>query len=174
MAVGYAAGAVLTLICLIVSATARLPDTMFYAICIAFAGVWWLAFGCLAFAKMLARPGPPVPLRPAAATAPRCGGLPLGLLPLGLQPLGPTGWAGISATVATLRRYPHTLRFLLLHFVFSDGYATVILVGILFAQNYLCMSGQVRRGAVACTYCRGGEGGIRSSSASSLPKTTCA
>jgi UMF1 family MFS transporter len=85
----------------------------------ALSGVWWLAFSLYAFTRLPERAGPP--------------------LPRGVNVLA-MGWVRTYRLLAhVVNSQPQTGWFLVLFFVFSDGYTTVATVSVLFANRELCM-----------------------------------
>ena len=102
-------------VCTLVGAS----DWWAFGIAASLSGFWWLAFSAPAFARLPERPGPPAPKD-------------VNLL---LQ-----GWLRTGRLLRHLHAVsPNTNAFLLLFFVFSDGYATIATVSVLFASRELCM-----------------------------------
>lgn len=82
-------------------------------------GFWWLGFSFYAFKDLTDRPGPPVPPGTNLYTE---------------------GWIRTYRLLAHLvKTTPNTAWFLVLFFFFSDGYATIATVSVLFASRELCM-----------------------------------
>ena len=119
---GYVGGTtclVLSVVVVFVCSVAGASDWWSYGIAASMSGVWWLAFSAPAFKRLPERPGPPPPKD----------------VNLFLQ-----GWLRTGALLKRLHRVsPNTNVFLLLFFVFSDGYATIATVSVLFASRELCM-----------------------------------
>ena len=113
---GYVSGTFLLLVC--VGLYFVLPDfnTLARVSCL-LAGAWWLGFGGVAVARLRERPGPPLPEGSSYATY---------------------GFAEVARTLAGLGDFPQTALFLVLFFVYSDGYTTISSVAIFFAQRDLC------------------------------------
>jgi len=63
------------------------------------------------------RPGPPLPLDGNVMTV---------------------GWSSLITSLKDAKKYPETMKFLLLYFVYSDGYGTIAGTGILFASVEMC------------------------------------
>lgn len=91
------------------------PESFFsLQICIAFCGVWWLAFSIFPFLKLKTRPGP--------------------RLPAGTNYLF-FSWKKVYNTLRKCKQLPVTFWFLLCFFLFSDGYATMGSVAVIFAKT---------------------------------------
>jgi MFS transporter, UMF1 family len=80
---------------------------------LASAGLWWMGFSLITWAR----------LRPRQARR---------ALPAGRTYLG-TGFKQLRGTLAELKRFPETLKFILAYFLYNDGIQTVIAVSATFA-----------------------------------------
>lgn len=120
---GYVGGTTCLVLSVVVVAVCSMvlsaSDWWSYGIAASLSGIWWLAFSAPAIARLPERPGPPAPKD-------------VNLL---LQ-----GWLRTGRLLRHLHAVsPNTNVFLLLFFVFSDGYATIATVSVLFASRELCM-----------------------------------
>ena len=88
---------------------------------LASAGVWWLSFSFITWAR----------LRPRHARRP---------LPAG-ETYASIGFRQLVATVRELRRFPETLKFLGAYFLYNDGIQTVIAISSTFAAAPLLRGG---------------------------------
>lgn len=93
--------------------TLGIPTSLAVRINLASAGVWWLGFSFVTWARLRAR------------RAPR-------QLPPG-ETYVSVGFKQLARTIRTLKHYPETLKFLLAYFLYNDGVQTVIAVAALFA-----------------------------------------
>jgi MFS transporter, UMF1 family len=85
----------------------------------ALSGVWWLVFAYFAFQRLPDRPGPPFPPGMSKYTE---------------------GWRRTHRLLVYLwRSERNTFYFLILFFIFSDGYSTISTVAVMFAYHELCM-----------------------------------
>jgi len=85
----------------------------------ALSGVWWLGFAYFAFQRLPHRPGPPFPAAMNVYTE---------------------GWRKTYRLLALLWRTElNTFYFLILFFIFSDGYSTISTIAVMFAYHELCM-----------------------------------
>ena len=85
----------------------------------ALSGVWWLVFAYFAFQRLPDRPGPPFPAGMSKYTE---------------------GWRRTHRLLTHLwRSERNTFYFLILFFIFSDGYSTISTVAVMFAYHELCM-----------------------------------
>lgn len=89
-------------------------------ICIASAGVWWLAFSLITFSSL--RPRHKVRQLPAGES----------FLTIGFRQL--------SNTFRQISKFPQTLRFLIAYLIYNDGIQTVIVVATIFGSVELGMS----------------------------------
>ena len=119
---GYVGGTTCLIITVIVVAVlAALGVSSYWALGIgaSISGFWWLGFSFYAFRDLPERPGPPVPPGTNLYTQ---------------------GWIRTYRLLAHLAKTtPNTAWFLFLFFFFSDGYATIATVSVLFASRELCM-----------------------------------
>lgn len=96
-------------------------DSIFaYQIIIFISGVWWLIFSIPTFYYLRARPGPSIP----SGT---------NIVSLSLS--------RVKETITHIRELPTAGKYLLLYFVYSDGYTTISTVGALFAAEEIGMEG---------------------------------
>ena len=85
----------------------------------ALSGAWWLGFSYFAFRRLPHRPGPPFPAAMNVYTE---------------------GWRKTYRLLALLWRTElNTFYFLILFFIFSDGYSTISTIAVMFAYHELCM-----------------------------------
>jgi UMF1 family MFS transporter len=115
-AMGYLGGGLLLLLNLIFFQfhdSLGVSTNLAVRICLASAGVWWLGFAMITWARLRSRY--------AART-----------LPPG-QGYVSAGFRGLFATIRELRKFPETLKFLLAYFLYNDGIQTVIAVSAVFA-----------------------------------------
>lgn len=82
------------------------------------AGLWYLGFSILPFRALQPRPGPPPP--PTAQ-----------LLTI--------GWKNTLHTLSLGRKYWDTMALIVIYFFYSDSYGTIASIGVLFAQDQVCM-----------------------------------
>jgi UMF1 family MFS transporter len=126
-AMGYAGGGLLLLLNLVLflfGDSLGLETALVARICLASAGVWWLGFSLITFRA----------LRPRHAVR----ALPPGenLLTVGFKQLG--------STFREIRRFPHTVRYLLAYLFFNDGIQSVIVISAVFAAEELGMEATSR------------------------------
>ena len=119
---GYVGGTtclVLSVVLIVVMSALGAAGYWSLGVAAAASGAWWLAFSSLAFRDLPERPGPDPPA--------------------GVN-LYYEGWRRTYALLRHLwRTSPNTVYFLGLFFLFSDGYATIATVSVLFASRELCM-----------------------------------
>ena len=121
-AMGYAGGGlllVLNLVLFLFRESLGLDGGTVARISLVSAGVWWLGFAQITFARLRSR------------HAPRA-------LPPG-ETLLSVGFKQLRQTLGELRRFPQTLRFLVAYLFFNDGIQTVIVVSAIFAAEELGM-----------------------------------
>ena len=126
-AMGYAGGGLLLLLNLLLflfQDNLGLDSALVARLSLVSAGVWWLGFSLITFARLRSR------------HAPRA--LPPGetLLSVGFKQLG--------GTLREIRRFPQTLRYLLAYLFFNDGIQTVIVISAIFAAEELGMDATSR------------------------------
>ena len=63
-----------------------------------------------------------------------------GLIWLAQRELLGLGITQFSTTFRDVRKFQHTLTYLALYFLYSDGFSTISTVGILYAQQEMCLS----------------------------------
>jgi MFS transporter, UMF1 family len=115
-ALGYLGGGLLLLINLIfyqLRDTLGIPTGLAVRICLASAGVWWIGFSLITWARL--HPRHPARQRPAG------------------QSYASTGFKQLGRTFHEIRHFPETLKFLLAYFLYNDGIQTVIAVSATFA-----------------------------------------
>ncbi|KAJ7562591.1 hypothetical protein O6H91_03G075900 [Diphasiastrum complanatum] len=119
---GISIGSVLGALCVVVSFSVSLLPGMSNNLILRLAcfigGVWWLIGSLPTFSWLQNRPGPPLQ----------------GKITLWL------GWQNVWSLICDSQKHKYTFRFLLIYFIFSDGYTTVTQIGVLFGQQELCMS----------------------------------
>jgi UMF1 family MFS transporter len=121
-AMGYAGGGLLLLLNLVLFLfrdSLGLDGGTVARISLVSAGVWWLGFSQITFAR----------LRSRHARRP---------LPPG-ETLLSVGFKQLAQTLGEVRRFPQTLRFLIAYLFFNDGIQTVIVVSAIFAAEELGM-----------------------------------
>jgi UMF1 family MFS transporter len=119
-ALGYLGGGVLLLanLALVQSAGALgISDALAVRLSLCSAGLWWGGFSIITFRRLRTRSAAPV-------------------LPAGESVLG-AGIREVRASFRTLRRLPHTLRYLVAYMIFNDGIQTVIAMASLFLSQEL-------------------------------------
>jgi UMF1 family MFS transporter len=115
-ALGYLGGGLLLVLNLAfyqLRGTLGVPTGLAVRINLASAGVWWLGWSFVTWAR----------LRPRHARRPLPGG----------QTYLSAGFRQLGGTLRQIRRYPETLKFLLAYFLYNDGIQTVIAVSATFA-----------------------------------------
>lgn len=115
-ALGYLGGGLLLLLNLIffqLHDSLGIPTGLAVRICLASAGVWWLGFSFITWARLRSRRAPRK-LPPSQ-----------GYVTVGFRQLG--------STIRELKHFPETLKFLLAYFLYNDGIQTVIAVAAVFA-----------------------------------------
>ena len=123
-AMGYMGGGILLALNLaffIFSEDIGVPSTLAVRINLASAGLWWLGFAFITWARL--RP------RHAART-----------LPAG-ETYASIGFKQLKKTFSEVKLFPETLRFLLAYFLYNDGIQTVIAVASTFAAAPLIQGG---------------------------------
>lgn len=119
---GYAGGTgclVLSVIVLLVLTAIGMDWYWALGVTSALSGVWWLVFAYFAFQRLPDRPGPPFPPGMSKYTE---------------------GWRRTHRLLVYLwRSERNTFYFLILFFIFSDGYSTISTVAVMFAYHELCM-----------------------------------
>ncbi len=123
-AMGYLGGGLLLLLNLIfyqLRDTLGVPTGLAVRINLASAGVWWLGFSYITWAR----------LRPRHASRP----LPAGETYVGI------GFKQLMKTIGELKHFPETLKFLLAYFLYNDGIQTVIAVSATFAAAPIIRGG---------------------------------
>ena len=126
-AMGYAGGGLLLLLNLLMflfQDNLGLDSALVARLSLVSAGVWWLGFALITFARLRSRHAPR-PL-PAGET----------LLSVGFKQLG--------HTLSEIRRFPQTVRYLVAYLFFNDGIQTVIVVSAIFAAEELGMDATSR------------------------------
>ena len=121
-AMGYAGGGLLLLINLMLyqfREAIGLDGAIVARISLASAGVWWLAFGAAAIARLRER---------GAERA----------MPAGENYLS-VGFKQLRQTLREIRKYPMTLRYLIAYLLYNDGVQTVIVVAAIFGAQELGM-----------------------------------
>lgn len=120
--VGVAVGAVFGAACVVVSfGVAFIPGvsaTSVFGWSCFIGGVWWLLGYIPGFMWLKERPGPEFP---ANATP-------------------WLGWTNIRCLIKESKHHKYAWRFLLIFFIYSDAFTTINQIGILYAQQELCMS----------------------------------
>lgn len=123
-AMGYMGGGLLLLLNLILFQTSDLigiPGDLAVRINLASAGVWWLGFSMLTWAR----------LHPRHAVR---------QLPQG-ESYTRVGFKQLGETLRDVKNYPETLKFLIAYFLYNDGIQTVIAVTSTFAAAPLLQGG---------------------------------
>jgi UMF1 family MFS transporter len=123
-AMGYLGGGVLLLLNLIFFNSHEalgIPTGLAVRICLASAGVWWLGFSLITWARLRSR-RPPRKLPPG-------------------QGYVRVGFRQLASTIRELRHFPETLKFLLAYFLYNDGIQTVIAVAAVFAAAPIARGG---------------------------------
>jgi UMF1 family MFS transporter len=123
-AMGYLGGGLLLLFNLIFfqfHASLGISTALAVRICLASAGVWWLAFSLFTWAR----------LRPRRARRE---------LPKG-RGYASVGFRQLIGTIRELRKFPETLKFLLAYFLYNDGIQTVIAVAAVFGAAPIVRGG---------------------------------
>ncbi len=123
-AMGYLGGGLLLVINLafyLLRESLGVPTGLAVRINLASAGIWWLAFSLITWAR----------LRPRHAVR---------RLPPG-QTYMSIGFKQLGQTLRQLRHFPETLKFLLAYFLYNDGIQTVIAVSATFAAAPLVRGG---------------------------------
>lgn len=119
---GYVGGTsclIISVIAVFITTTLGMSTWWSFGVASSISGFWWQLFSMQAFKRLPERPGPEAPKN-------------INLL---LQ-----GWIRTYKLIKHLSLVsPNTNYFLLLFFVFSDGYATIATVSVLFASRELCM-----------------------------------
>ena len=121
-AMGYAGGGLLLLLNLVLFLlrdSLGLDSATVARFSLVSAGLWWLGFAQITFARLRSRHRP----RP---------------LPAG-ETLLSVGFKQLAATLREVRRFPQTLRYLVAYLFFNDGIQTVIVVSAIFAAEELGM-----------------------------------
>jgi UMF1 family MFS transporter len=121
-AMGYAGGGLLLLLNLLLflfQADLGLDSALVARLSLVSAGVWWLGFALITFARLRSRHAPRA--LPAGET----------LLSVGFKQLG--------RTLSEIRRFPQTVRYLAAYLFFNDGIQTVIVISAIFAAEELGM-----------------------------------
>lgn len=123
-AMGYLGGGILLALNLAFftfSEEIGVPSDLAVRINLASAGIWWLGFSFITWARL--RP------RHAART-----------LPAG-ETYAAIGFKQLRKTISEVRNFPETLKFLLAYFLYNDGIQTVIAVAATFAAAPLLQGG---------------------------------
>jgi UMF1 family MFS transporter len=124
-AFGYLGGSLVLALCLALLAAAQrlgLSTALAVRLSLLAAGLWWGGFALITFARLRTR---------AAAR----------ILPAGQTYLS-VGVSELRASIAELRRLPHTLRYLLAYLFYNDGIQTVIsMASVLLAQELFVLKG---------------------------------
>ncbi len=123
---GYVGSVFLLVVSVILAMILPSDGTITERVCIFIAGAWWLGFSFFPIMYLKPRPGPPLEDGNTYMTS------------------GKMKWItkGITAIVDAIRSaktLPNTLIFLVLYFIYSDGYGTIGSVGVLFATENMCM-----------------------------------
>ncbi len=123
-AMGYMGGGILLALNLaffIFSEDIGVPGDLAVRINLASAGIWWLGFSFITWAR----------LRPRHAAR---------KLPAG-ENYASIGFKQLKKTFSEVRRFPETMKFLLAYFLYNDGIQTVIAVAAVFAAAPLTQGG---------------------------------
>jgi UMF1 family MFS transporter len=123
-AMGYLGGGILLALNLaffIFSEDIGVPTSLAVRINLASAGVWWLGFSFITWAR----------LRPRHAAR---------ALPKG-ESYASIGFKQLGSTIREVKHFPETLKFLLAYFLYNDGIQTVIAVAATFAAAPLLQGG---------------------------------
>ncbi len=123
-AMGYLGGGLLLVLNLALyqfSDKLGMPGDLSVRINLASAGVWWLGFSMLTWARL--RPRHAVRQLPAGET------------------YASVGFKQLGETLREVKKYPETLKFLLAYFLYNDGIQTVIAVTSTFATAPLIQGG---------------------------------
>ena len=123
-AMGYLGGGLLLALNLaffIFSEDIGVPSDLAVRINLATAGIWWLGFATITWAR----------LRPRHAARP---------LPVGSNYVS-VGFKQLGKTFREVKHFPETLKFLLAYFLYNDGIQTVIAVSSIFAAAPLARGG---------------------------------
>jgi UMF1 family MFS transporter len=123
-AMGYLGGGVLLALNLaffVFSADLGVPSSLAVRINLASAGIWWLGFATITWARLRTRH--------------RARALPLGETYLSIS------FKQLRNTLREVRNFPETLKFLLAYFLYNDGIQTVIAVAAVFAAAPLARGG---------------------------------
>jgi MFS transporter, UMF1 family len=123
-AMGYLGGGILLALNLaffIFSEDIGVPSSLAVRINLASAGIWWLGFSFLTWARLRSR---------RAAR----------LLPTG-ETYATIGFKQLRKTFSEVKHFPETLKFLLAYFLYNDGIQTVIAVAATFAAAPLIQGG---------------------------------
>ncbi|CAM6085968.1 unnamed protein product [Calypogeia fissa] len=119
---GIAVGAILGAVCVVISFVfALIPNIsteLILRIACLIGGIWWLVGYIPSLLWLKRRPRPPLPVKATPWL----------------------GWIQVWELMKESRKHKYAWRFLVFFFIFSDGYTTVSQIGILFAQQELCMS----------------------------------
>jgi MFS transporter, UMF1 family len=121
-AMGYAGGGLLLLLNLVLFLlrdSLGLDSATVARFSLVSAGLWWLGFAQITFARLRSRHRPRT-------------------LPAG-ETLLSVGFKQLAATLREVRRFPQTLRYLVAYLFFNDGIQTVIVVSAIFAAEELGM-----------------------------------
>jgi UMF1 family MFS transporter len=114
---GFAYGYTGSVICLIicVGITIASPDSLTaYRVCVLVSGVWWMGFSILTWLWLKPRPGPELPNGASYITLP---------------------WKNLARNIYHARSLPQTFGFLLMWFMFSDGFNVISSVGVIYANT---------------------------------------
>ncbi|MGE5251311.1 MAG: MFS transporter, partial [Bacteroidota bacterium] len=123
-AMGYLGGGLLLAVNLaffLFSEKLGVPSSLAVRINLASAGLWWIAFSLVTWARLRSRH--------AART-----------LPTG-ETYASIGFKQLRRTISEVNRFPETLKFLLAYFLYNDGIQTVIAVSATFAAAPLVQGG---------------------------------
>lgn len=122
--VGFMSGYAAALILICISATmlylfADAGERLVTQLCIVGVGVWWGVVSGIAIWKLKYRPGPP--------------------LPTGANYIG-FSWSKVLHTLSKARQLPHTFRYLICYFFFSDGFNTLGAAAVIFCKFHIDVS----------------------------------
>ena len=117
---GYAAALILVGLCAVMLYAFRsFGERLVTQLCIVGVGLWWGAVSGIAIWKLEYRPGPP--------------------LSKGANYIG-FSWAKAFRTLSKARQLPHTFRYLICYFFFSDGFNTLGAAAVIFCKFHIDVS----------------------------------
>ncbi len=100
------------------------PSIFGLGLCCLISAVWWAVFTIPTLLYLEPRPGPPLP----RVRSNHCLGYAV------------FSWKRILTSLRDLKHLPHTRRYLISYFIFSDSYSAIASVGILFGESELGMT----------------------------------